>query len=93
MWTKREKAMLRAMGKIYLANIKKMREALTGHVKDIRENKRKSLAACIIQSVYAARKVNEPDYRAMWEELRGIHTGKSFKIWMADIERRHGGKA
>lgn len=87
MWTKREKAMLKAMGREL-----KHQESLSCFYVRILED-------MIRITVHAAREVKEPDYKAMWEELKRQWGDGKFGIitklsdFMAEIERRHGGKA
>ena len=78
MWTKREKAMLRAMGQEYQIN------------RDFGDTGDEHIVAALIHTVVrAAREVKEPDYKAMWEELKD-NSGNQ-KACLLEIERRHGG--
>ncbi len=110
MWTRREKAMLRAIGKEYFTELKNMRyykanSKERGDTADLnREISRLiclGLAWAAKAAVRAAREVNEPDYKAMWEELKtelnkvienlsGQAVGNTLEHINA-IERRHGG--
>lgn len=96
MWTKRERAMLKMIAAYcrpfaIIATVAKKR----------RDDRVYNLAMAdmwlilnpLRAAIRAAREVKAPDYEKMWEELKGIHTGNAFRMWMAEIERRHGGKA
>lgn len=79
--------MLKAMGKMITTR--------SAHRKGL--SKGWTIADAIGAAVRAAREVNEPDYKAMWEETKVRFFGYSWGPYtnpgniMAEIERRHGG--
>ncbi len=103
MWTKREKAMLKAIGREYFIELQNMRyykasSKEQGDTEDL--NREISRLICLGISwaakaaVRTAREVKEPDWKGIWEELKKNSDNIIFsygqRAYLLEIERRHG---